>query len=447
MVRGLSSLVLVAAPHLGHAVRQNLKAERVGYGSHLMSSIASVLTSHQQGHHEDVRLKLQALAKETPEVSSDLETIIRTLVDTIEDDVKSLIMQSKQATVDELDKRVTAVVSASTDVTTQYGVAKSADGEYYVCVSEEQQAYEAEETDKQEMDTAQANTVQPCNDKAANKEFSRAAPAQMSVDCDFSVAAEDQNSCESQMQKLDQDVTQSLNDLKKDSGDQVEAWIGFDAECTRTTGIYDGKVTDHQNAIKFREDKQGECLELKPHRSNNICKFGSDVQVKCEKFASYETLISELEETGNAHSQVDRRQEWATTETTRCLLQKHLDTVAENGGILFDAQASEEALQECVTASVFEEQDGDLGLQSFQDKVDAAMGVIDNNVEYKCEPSRKFSFENGLAWQVDTAVEVKSQGYTTVTFTPEIVLDTNQDAFVNPAICSAGEEGPVQVGK
>jgi len=400
------------------------------------------LTSHQQGHHDDVRLKLQALAKETPEVSSDLESIISTLVSTIEDDVKSLIMQSKDATVDELDKRVSAVVTAATDVTTQYGLAKSADAAYYVCVSEEQQAWEAEETDKTEMDIAQANTVQPCNDKAANKIFSREAQPQMSVDCDFSVAAEDANSCASQMQKLDEDVTQSLNDLKTESGNQVQDWIRHDADCTAKTLIYDGKVTDYGKAIDSREKKEIECLDLQPHRSNNICEFGSDVQVKCEKFASYETLISELEETGNPHSQVDRRQEWATTETTRCLLQKHLDTVAENGGILFDPQASSEALDACVIASVFENQGGDLDLPSKQEKVDAAMGVIDNDVDYKCEPSRKFSFDNGLAWQVDPAVEVRSQGYTTVTFTPEIVLDANQDAFVNPAICSA-----VQVGK
>jgi len=430
MFRGLATVFWAASLQQGMSVRQNLKTERSGQGAHLMNNIASVLDSYKKGDHQQLQVLLRAIASETPEVSATFKEVVKGLITTIETDIHKRIMDGKTETEDEILARISTLETAAGVANTGYDDAERADKNLYECMSSEKEHQEKIEEEKSDMDEAYDNTLAPCKNKDDNRHYERVEQAPMSFSCDFSVPDSDSSSCTKQMENLESKVQENLGLLDESSGKQVTDWNTFNDDCNHKKDLHEQATKDHENAVSAHESKQDECAKLKNTRDSEVCTFGHELQDKCAAYGAYNSIITDLEVAGGDHSQVDRRAEWADTEQTRCLLQAHYDS-----DVLSNPDTASQAIVDCVAATNFENQGGDLALDSKQSRVDAVMGPIDTDVNYLCEAGKTFSFFNGKEWIVSNPENPSSTDYKTEPFTPEIVLTVGEDSFKNPSTC------------
>lgn len=389
-----------------------------------MSNLASVLDSYKRGDQQQVQALLRTIASETPEVSATFKGIVQDLITTIEKDVHTKINQGKTDTENEILARISTLETAAGVANTGYSEAKKADENLYVCMSSEKQHQEQIEKEKGDLDEALAATVAPCNNKEANRVYTREEQVPFSFSCDFSVPETESNSCTKQMESFDSSIQTNLGQLDEASGIQVKDWNSFNDQCNAAWEAHAVADTDHKNAQSAHGTKQEECAQLKTTRDSEICSFGGELQAKCAAYASYNDIIDDLEVAGEDYSQFDRRAEWADTEQMRCLLQDHYDN-----DVLSNSETAAQAIEKCVAETNFESQGGDLGLEAKQSRVDAVMGPIDSAENYLCTEGKTFNFYNGLEWIVNQGETLESTDYQTSEFKPVFDLTAGEDPF------------------
>jgi len=414
MFRGLTTFILASsAPELGVSVRQNFKVDNARHSAHLMSSIASVVESRKAGNEEGVQDKLRDLASATPDLN--FNGVVEVLIDTIKSDVQSIIMRSKNATDDEMKRRIQQLETDTSAAMEAKGAANDEDEAWFECVRDEQKLQEFEEEKQQELERALEATVIPCRGRDDNRIYSREAQEPMQLTCDFSQG----DQCDTELQKIEQAVIESIQTLKQEVGHQESVWNGYHEQCNGAWEAHAGAEADLELAERERIQKQGECSLLKEKRGISICAFGEALQVKCAALSSYNQIKEQLDQPGNVHSQVDRIAEWATTEATRCLLQDQIDN-----NVLYDPAQARQSLEACVASADFEAQGGDLSRQSKQEQVDA----LKTEETFTCVDLH-FDFYNGQAWDVNRQALPISSGYQSVDFAPEATLDQEQEPF------------------
>lgn len=420
MIRGLTTFILASsALELGVSVRQSLKVDHAGQSAHLTSSIASVVESRKAGNEQEVQDKLRDLASATP--SLNFNEIVQVLIDNITSEVQSMIMRGKNATDDEMKRRIQQLDTDTYAAMEAKRAADDADEAWFECVRGEKELQEIEEQKQQEVERAQEATVIPCSGRDDSKIYSGKAPEPMQLTCDFSQGDE----CDTELQKITQAVTERLQSLKQEVGQQKSVWTGYSEQCNEAWEAHARAEADLELAERERTQKQGECSLLKGKRGIAICTFGEALQVKCAAFSSYNEIKEQLDQQGNVHSQVDRIAEWATTEVTRCLLQDQIDN-----DVLSDPAQARQSLEACTASTDFEAQGGDLSRQSKQEQVDTLM----TEERFTCVDLH-FEFYNGQAWDVNRQADPISSGYQIVAFAPEATLDQEQEQF---EICEGG---------
>jgi len=397
------------------SVRQNFKVELAGNSAQLMSSIASVIESRKAGNEEEVQDKLRDLASATPNLTSNFNGVVQNLIDAIASDVQSVIMKGKDTTDDEMKRRIQQLDTDTHAAIVAKGAANDEDKAWFECVRDEKELQEFEEEKQREVELALESTVVPCKGRDDNTIYSREVQEPMQLTCDFSQG----DQCDTEMQKFEQAVTESMQSLQQAMAHQQSVWHGYNEQCNEAWEAHATAETNLELAESERVQKQGECSQRKENRGNSICSFGEALQVKCAAFSSYNQIKEQLDQQGNVHSQVDRIAEWATTEATRCLLQDQIDN-----NVLYDATQARQSLEACVASADFEAQGGDLSRQSKQEQVDAlTTEEVFNCVDLHLE------FHNGQAWEVNRQADPISSGYQSVAFAPEATLDQEQEPF------------------
>lgn len=397
-------------------MRQNFKVDNAARHTQLMSSIASAIESHKAGNVQAVQEVLDTLrdvASATPDLN--FNGPIQVLIDTITSDVQSIIMHSKNATDSEMTRRIQQLDSDTHAATEAKGAADDKDKAWFECVTDEKELQQIEEEKQRDVERAQEATVTPCSSRDDNRIYSRKFQEPIQLTCDFSQG----DQCDTELQKFEQAVTESLQSLEQAAGQQSAAWNRYNEQCNEAWEAHARAEADLENAERARIQKQGDCSGLKENRIVSICAFGEALQVKCAAFDSYNQIEGQLDQQGNVHSQVDRIAEWATTEATRCLLQDQIDN-----NVLFDTARARQSLEACVAKADFEAQGGDLSRQSKQEEVDALM----TEERFTCTQLR-MEFFNGQAWEVNRHADPISDGYQIVAFTPEVTLDQEQGPF------------------
>jgi len=416
MFRGLTTFILASlAPELGVSVRQNFKGDHAGYSAHLTSSIASLVESRKAGNEEEVQDKLRDLASATPNFNSSFQGVIQELIDKLTSDVQSIIMTHKGATDDEMKRRIQQLDTDTHAAMEAKGVADDEDEAWFECVRGEKELQELEEEKQQGVERALEATVIPCKARDDSKAYSGEAPVPMQLTCDFSQG----DQCDTELQRIEQDVMERIQSLKQEVGQKESVWSGYNEQCNEANEAHATAEEDLERAEGVRMQKQDECSLLKDKRRLSICAFGEALQAKCAAFSSYNQIKEQLDQPGNEHSQVDRIAEWATTEATRCLLQDQIDN-----NVLSDPAQARQSLDACVASADFEAQGGDLSRQSKQEQVDALM----TEEKFDCV-DLQFEFYKGQTWDVNRQADPISSGYQIVAFAAEASLDQEQEPF------------------
>merc|ERR1719157_476126 len=129
------------------------------------------------------------------------------------------------------------------------------------------------------------------------------------------------------------------------------------------------------------ESKKQICKTSHQTRQQSFCLFGTDLQLKCEKFAAHGAQMDLIDGVGNRFSHSDRVAEWKTTAKTKCILQKIMD------GVELDQHASES----CDASGSYDRDVGEL------DRNEAVFTNLTTVDQFTCTES-SIKFGNGKSW-------------------------------------------------
>merc|ERR1740129_148579 len=255
-----------------------------------MSSIASMVESRKAGNEVEVQDKLRDLASATPNLN--FNEIVQVLINSITSDVQSIIMRGKNATDDEMKRRSQQLDTDTHAAMEAKRAASDADEAWFECVRDEKELQEFEEEKQQEVERALEVTVIPCTGRDDNRIYSREVQEPKQLTCDFSQG----DQCDTELQKIEQAVTESLQSLEQEVGHQKSVWTGYNEQCNKAWEAHARADEALELAERDRTQKQGECSQLKGKRGISICTFGEALQVKCAAFSSYNQIEEQLDQ-------------------------------------------------------------------------------------------------------------------------------------------------------
>lgn len=388
------------------AARTNLKVPVQPAAVDVMHTISALIQAHGTAdlENEDRFQQLNSLRK-TPGVIEAMNDILTKDIQTMEDKITG----GHEQTQGESGRLITVLETETQKVLDDKASADDADNAYFACVESEKSSRVAVEGAEQALADAQESTVKPCQLQKDRAPFKWAPDAAALVfGCDFSA----QGDCDTQMQNYQTQLDHMMSDLENDIKESTQKYN----EAKRSCDAAKADVVQKQSALSAAQDawgdKRKECLFKHDALLVLMCKFGSQLQSKCEAAQAHANFLAAVDEKqGGEYSHVDRVAEWKATAVSKCMIAK----------LIAGEKLDDTALESCAKKGVFDE---DVGVVNRQDKKFSELMSPD---KFTCKETH-IEFR-GVTWTVPAGEAPHSSEYTTKPFKPAVDLTVGAAPF------------------
>jgi len=263
---------------------------------------------------------LKALSVATPEVN----TVVNGMIVSINTDIKPHIVTDHTDTQTLVDTTISTLSSRTTGAVEKKKAAVAADQALGQCYAEQKRLLGLNETCKGEEATLKGEKEIKCTHiNLYPKTYPLPDDLKKDLTCNFS-----NGDCEDVRGARKNEHDTWLNGLSivadKASYDSAHA------ACVAATLRWTNKIASCETMWSNVENKHAHCLYALKAQQLAICMFGDNLQSKCETKSNYDTLISDIDGTGNSDSTGDRASEWIAVNQLECMLTKFV------GGAIFD---------------------------------------------------------------------------------------------------------------
>jgi len=399
------------------AVRQNLLKRDTKLAASVMDAVGALIEAGATGKSADAFAKVMTGLSETPAAMESLREALRGVVAELEANVESKIVAGFHQTQTALNQKMSDLEAATVAAVESKGRADGADSTWISCVGVEKSKLEAVEAAEAALKTAQDNKVMPCQQLADRTPFSFEAKAIPQLSCDFS----QNGNCDAEKGKFEAEL--EAEDSRLDA-----AFMAASASYTEAKNNCDAAKADVAEKTNLLESASQAfntqklmCLGEHEARQLGMCGFGSLLQQKCSKLATYNSLIADVDQVnGGEYSQPDRAAEWETTRTTKCML----------NDIIAGTDINDVALDECKRASVFATEVGEL------DRKEAELAEQTTPENFTCDENT-ITF-SGETWEIPQGAQPLSSNYNKVPYHPQVTTTPDSSAF---SFCSPAGPG------
>jgi len=417
MLRARDAVLGLLAVSLGSAGRtQNM--QRASAAAGMINMLADHIGTKGETANTQVLGILRELGQETPGAEQSLNEILAKAIQNIQADVSSLIFAAHNHTQEEANRKINAVDEATENAVAQKTIADQNDNAWFSCVGDQKAALKAVEDADAALVQAKGEVEEPCRQQEERRSFSAEPTPPVFEDCDVSL----QGNCDAQVENFQSQVNSILESLKHDLAADQASYTEAKERCDAANANVVTKESALDAANAAFSSQKILCSQKHETRSVNMCLFGTDLQAKCEAVTSYERLFLDTKFRGNEFSHVDRIDEWKTTETTICVLNKVI-----GGGPL-----GAEVIDECEQALDYER---DVGII---DKQESRFEELTTVEMFTCSESNiSFSGETWVGFTDATA----STDYVKEPYHPEVDLAVGSPAL---SFCGGSPAPPPQ---
>jgi len=289
--------------------------------SRVMKEVAELL----QIHRDDPVVEHQ-VNMPSEDAIENMSSHLKDAISEIEDQVQPLIIASRDATQDEINKRVEDLTNANIDLVKEKETADTADDKWIKCVENEKGMAKNIEDAKAALEQSTNARNAACQLQEDNRYFNdKIDPEHMKFQCDISLSSE--HNCDAQWLEFLTDFETVYEAFLDEVDVAVEVHDGHANACAQAENDVKAKESHLSTAIKRYEEQHQKCMDDFESRKQSMCKFETKYTSKCDSKNSYADLMREIDSVdGGDYSHPDRVHEWTTTAMTICLLQKIMET-------------------------------------------------------------------------------------------------------------------------
>jgi len=366
----------------------------------VMHKIGALLQS-RSGADVGVLSNLRMLAsKDTPGVRDSMKKALTEAVTEIEQQVDVYMKKEHHATQTAIGLKIMELREHTSQAVQMKKIADDWDNRYFNCVQDEQVERVAIEEAEKSLKQSKSNTTRPCQlqDNFPNFIWDTEASG-LEFECDMSAPGHCDEQFQNYQTRLNYIVNESINDANAASARYADA----KGDCDRAEAYVVEKQSAHTKSIAAWKAQRAECLPLHKERSSSMCRFGWQLQRKCNSVAEYNAIMEETD---------SLVQEWKTIVETKCMLSK----------FVAGAHIDSSALDECAKSVNY---DTDVGVLLRRKKEFSDSTSVD---KFSCsEESIEFG---GEAWEVPQGEAPSSSEYTKKSFKPKVSLAVDTDPFI-----------------
>merc|ERR1719330_2311913 len=240
---------------------------------------------------------------ETPEAMDSLREALRNVVAELEANVEAKIIVGHNYTQMNVDQGMTDLKAATVAAVGSKGPADSSDSTWISCVGVEKSKLEGVEAAEAALKTAQDSTVMPCQQLADRTPFSFEAKAIPQLSCDFS----QNGNCDAEKGKFEMELEAEDSRLDAAFAAASASYTEAKNNCDSAKADVAEKTNMLESASQAFNTQKLMCLGEHEARQLGMCGFGSLLQQKCSKLATYNSLIADVDQVnGGEYSQPDR---------------------------------------------------------------------------------------------------------------------------------------------
>jgi len=254
------------------------------------------------------------------------------MVTTLEDDIEDNIKADASETQAAVKRSIKALEDASTPLAAMKASAESTGHASQSC-SDAVLQLGTEHTDCVTSQNAMSSTALSLCEAKDNLASLELPTSPSELDCDFTAG-----SCADSITAYKVASDAWIASQRSTISTKYSAYTAAKELCDTATQAFENKKTECEGKATDHTNKMHQCDHLQAAHQIAKCTFGDKLQVKCDKRASYETLVAQITQTKVAHTHADkdRKTEWAATQQLKCLItnlmeRKPLDSTAMAG--------------------------------------------------------------------------------------------------------------------
>jgi len=369
-------VLLASKLSVGNAVRRDFKS---GVSSSFIENAVDHIGALIHQHMADSSSIVEGLAKvrsivaetphgDNPSVTQSLKSEVEDLIKIMQTEVDAKIRSAHQSddgillsSINELTGKAAALVSAHN----QAAVAKNS---LVACRTSQTSLSSEVEQHEEKLSDAQKKEDKECKEVVA-VDFSWSDNAtDFKVDCDISQTG----NCKTQVSDLKLRINEmrstlkaSLEKARADHADQV-------LECQNAKSSADKFKAELETAQRAFKTLKGQCDESEGQFDALLCTFNSHYTDKCEEALSFKKTVVDID--GDAK---DRKDEWASSVITQCVLQ----------GVI-DQDSNLDLVSQCAGQVDYTKDVGELTRHS------DALAILMTGVNFKCTDAETVTFDD-----------------------------------------------------
>jgi len=286
----------------------------------------------------------------------------------------------------------------------------SADGEdgvWVSCRETERDRLRIVEAKEAAVRRALAAQEAPCALQAREAPFRRISDDEdLSFRCDIRLKGQ----CDNRLAAFNRGVDGVVSSLEGTFGEERAEYLSAKSACDQAKAVVANAQATLQAAMQSFETQVSECIQQGERRELSICTFGSSLTTKCAAKAAFETLNTDISSRGTEFSEADRRNEWGTTQITKCMLQ-----LLVNAGTLANLDVGNEELHLCAASVNYDQDVGTLT------RSQEAFTELTSEESFSCLES-EIGF-SGFTWIVPDSENVTAAQYQMVDHRETVVGD------------------------
>jgi len=366
----------------------------------VVDAIAALLHGQNLGIESIRRISESIDAMVTPGAETDFVDSLKAVNQKIGAELEPKIKEAQAATQRSIDQRVEALRGANQAANEAKQAADRDDEAWFNCVADEQKKKQAAEDAQVKLTAAVDAETKACQLQQDNRHFSfQAGEVDLSVHCDHGIdgnCAQELQSFEKVLEGIEQNADSTLKDHRARYDELKAACDSRREERKAAQGVKD-------SADAAWSEKRAACKASKQALDASICEYGKKVAGKCAREGEYSDLFDAASGRGNKDSEADRKQEWHTMRTTKCLLARSVEK-----GLGGPVDASD--LDACSSQVNYGEQVGTLNLREEEtNQLASANACVEGPIK----------FSNGQTWDVPE-VEPRASEYVEKSFAPRL---------------------------
>jgi len=333
--------VALACAGVGHAVRRDFKMDRP---AGVVEGLSALIQKHASP--SGVQSAMQILQKAqkavqgiTPGAKDAMNVALNSVISEIESNVETKIQQNFEATQTAINAAAGRLTDTTNTAVAAHAAAVTADEVLVACYGTEQSKLAAVESAEASLAAAREAKIQPCAEQDAAAPYSKEfAEQDLVFECDISTTG----NCDGPLEAFEQRIQGLLTELQSDVNEKTAIFTEAKGRCDAAKAAIVAAEAALDNAVNVYIDQREQCMRDHEERQVRACVFGADLASKCVSRSDFEALDVEIDGAGNPHSESDRMSEWEATATTKCMLQRIVQSAD-----LVNANINEESLASC----------------------------------------------------------------------------------------------------